>query len=164
MRMEAGLDTGPVLLDRATPIGATETTGDVHDRLARIGAELIVEALARIDRLPLVPQDEAAATYAAKVDKAEARIDWTRPAAEVDRKIRGLSPVPGAWCLAGGERMRLLRSEVAQGQGEPGARLDGLTVACGHGSVRILEAQRPGRRPMPADEILRGADLPPQLG
>jgi methionyl-tRNA formyltransferase len=164
MQMEAGLDTGPVLLDRATPIGPVETTGDVLARLARIGAELIVKTLARIDDLRPVPQDGSAATHAAKIDKAEARIDWARPAVEVDRTIRGLSPAPGAWCLAGGERLKLLRSELADGEGEPGTRLDGLTVACGSGAVRIVEAQRPGRRPMPADEILRGADLPPRLG
>lgn len=164
MRMEAGLDTGPVLLRRATPIGATDTTGDLHDRLAAMGAEAIVDALARLDALTSVPQDDALATYAPKIDKAEARVDWSRPAAEVDRFIRGLSPFPGAWCLAGAERIKLLRCRVAPGEGPPGHRLSGLTVACGEGAVEILEAQRAGRRPMPAEEVLRGANLPDRLG
>jgi methionyl-tRNA formyltransferase len=163
MRMEAGLDTGPVLLRRATRIAETETTGDLHDRLAALGAAAIVEALDRLDELTPEPQDDQRATYAPKVDKAEARVDWTRPAAEVDRLIRGLSPFPGAWCLAGGERLKLLRSRVAPGEGPPGQRLAGLTVACGDGAVEIVEAQRAGRRPMPAEEVLRGADIPDRL-
>jgi methionyl-tRNA formyltransferase len=164
MRMEAGLDTGPVLLRRATRIAETETTGDLHDRLAALGAAAIVEALGRLDELPPEPQDDQRATYAPKVDKAEARVDWTRPAAEVDRLIRGLSPFPGAWCLAGGERLKLLRSRVVPGEGPPGQRLSGLTVACGGGAVEILQAQRAVRRPMPAEEVLRGADIPQRLG
>jgi methionyl-tRNA formyltransferase len=164
MRMEAGLDTGPVLLRRATPIAETETTGDLHDRLAALGAAAIVEALGRLDQLTPEPQDDQRATYAPKVDKPEARVDWTRPAAEVDRLIRGLSPFPGAWCLAGGERLKLLRSREAPGEGRPGQRLAGLTVACGDGAVENVEAQRAGRRPMPAGEVLRGADIPERLG
>lgn len=104
MQMEVGLDTGPILLRRPTPIGDTETTGDLHDRLAAIGAEAIVEALGGLDALVPRPQDDARATYAPKVEKAEARVDWSLPAAEVDRLIRGLSPFPGAWCMAGDER------------------------------------------------------------
>ncbi len=162
MRMEAGLDTGPVLLRQAMAIGAGDTTGDLHDRLARLGADMIVTALDGLADRIAEPQAEGA-TYAAKIDKAEARVDWTRPATEVDRLIRGLSPVPGAWCMAGAERLRLLRSRVVPGQGTPGARLAGLTVACGAGAVEILEAQREGKRPMAADDILRGASLPQVL-
>mgnify|MGYP001766533552 CR=1 FL=1 len=164
MRMEAGLDTGPVLLSSRTPIGAGETAADLHDRLAAIGAAAIVTALARIDTFVPVPQPEAGVTYAAKIDKAEARVDWTRPAAEVDRLIRGLSPFPGAFVQVGEERVKLLRSRLAPGQGAPGEVLSGFTVACGSGAVEITEAQREGRRPMPAADALRGLALPPRLG
>lgn len=164
MRMEAGLDTGPVLLCHRTPIGAGETTAELHDRLAAMGAAAIVEALARLDTLVAVPQAEAGVTYAAKIDKAEARVDWTRPAAEVDRLIRGLSPFPGAFVQVGGERVKLLRSRLAPGQGLPGEVIEGFTIACGTGAVEITEVQREGRRPMPASEALRGLVLPPRLG
>jgi methionyl-tRNA formyltransferase len=163
MRMEAGLDTGPVLLRAATPIGTEETTGDLHDRLALLGAERVVAALAQLDDLEPEPQAEAGVTYAAKIDKAEARIDWTRPAAAVDRQIRGLSPFPGAWCQIAGERVKLLRSRVVAGEGPAGSLLGGFTIACGDGAVEIREAQREGRRPMPAAEILRGLTLPERL-
>lgn len=158
MQMEAGLDTGPVLAEARTPIGAGDTTADLHDRLAEMGASLIVDVLDRLP-LPAVPQAAEGVTYAAKIDKAEARIDWSRPAAEVDRLIRGLSPFPGAWCLAGEERLKLLRSRVVPGEGAPGAVLDGFTIACGQGAVEIIEAQREGKRPMPAAEVLRGLTL-----
>lgn len=158
MQMEAGLDTGPVLAEARTPIGAGDTTADLHDRLAEMGAGLIVDVLDRLP-LPAVPQPAEGVTYAAKIDKAEARIDWSRPAAEVDRLIRGLSPFPGAWCLAGEERLKLLRSRVVPGEGAPGAVLDGFTIACGQGAVEIIEAQREGKRPMPAAEVLRGLTL-----
>ena len=158
MQMEAGLDTGPVLAEARTPIGAGDTTADLHDRLAAMGAGLIVDVLDRLP-LPAVPQAAEGVTYAAKIDKAEARIDWSRPAAEVDRLIRGLSPFPGAWCLAGEERLKLLRSRVVPGEGTPGAVLDGFTIACGQGAVEIIEAQREGKRPMPAAEVLRGLTL-----
>ncbi|HRO14428.1 MAG TPA: methionyl-tRNA formyltransferase [Paracoccus sp. (in: a-proteobacteria)] len=163
MRMEAGLDTGPVLAEARTPIGPGDTAGDLHDRLARMGAGLIVEVL---ERLPLsaAPQPEDGVTYAAKIDKAEARIDWTLPAAQVDRLIQGLSPFPGAWCEVASERVKLLRSRVVPGAGAPGQVLAGFTVACGDGAVEVLEAQRPGKRPLPAAEILRGMDLPERLG
>jgi methionyl-tRNA formyltransferase len=164
MRMEAGLDTGPVLLRAAEPIGPEDTAGDLADRLSVLGARLIAAALLRLPDLAAEPQPPAGVSYAAKIDKAEARVDWTRPAAEVDRLIRGLSPQPGAWCLAGGERLRLLRSRLAAGEGAPGSLLGGFTVACGTGAVEITEAQREGRRPMPAAEILRGLALPPRLG
>lgn len=162
MQMEAGLDTGPVLAEARTAIGAEETTADLHDRLAAMGAGLIVDVLDRLP-LPAVPQPDKGVTYAAKIDKAEARVDWTRPAAEVDRLIRGLSPFPGAWCEIGGERVKLLRSRMAAGQGRPGQVLDGFTVACGSGAVEVLEAQRSGKKPMAAGELLRGWGLPAQL-
>ncbi|WP_347312401.1 methionyl-tRNA formyltransferase [Defluviimonas sp. SAOS-178_SWC] len=164
MRMEAGLDTGPVLLCARTAIGPEETMADLHDRLAAMGARAIVDALARLDGLIPVPQPAEGVTYAAKIDKAEARIDWTRPAAEVDRQIRGLSPFPGAWAEVAGERVKLLRSRVASGAGMPGKVLTGFTVACGAGAVEITEAQREGKRPMPASEVLRGLELPGRLG
>jgi methionyl-tRNA formyltransferase len=156
MRMEAGLDTGPVLLRAAVPIGEDDTTGDLHDRLAALGAGMIVEALGRLPGLVAVAQPEAGVTYAAKIDKAETRIDWTRPAPEVARKVMGLSPFPGAWCLAGGERVKLLRARAVAGGGPPGTILGALTVACGTGAVEVTELQREGRRAMPAAEALRG--------
>jgi methionyl-tRNA formyltransferase len=162
MQMDAGLDTGPVLLREATPIGVTETTADLHDRLSHMGARLIGQALEGLP-LPAIPQSEAGVTYAAKVDKSEARIDWTRPAVEVDRQIRGLSPFPGAWCEVRGERVKMLRSQLAPGQGAAGQVLGGFTVACGSGAVEITVAQREGKRPMSAAEVLRGLDLPKQL-
>ncbi len=162
MQMEAGLDTGPVLAEARTPIGPQETTADLHDRLAAMGAELVVDVLGRLP-LPAVPQPEVGVTYAAKIDKAEARVDWTHPAEEVDRLIRGLSPFPGAWCDIAGERVKLLRSRLADGTGAPGTVLGGFRVACGEGAIEVLEAQRAGKRPMEADEILRGLTLPARL-
>ena len=162
MQMEAGLDTGPVLDCARTPIGPVDTTADLHDRLAAMGADLIVDVLARLP-LPAVPQPAKGVTYAAKIDKAEARVDWSRPAVAVDRLIRGLSPFPGAWCEIAGERVKLLRSRAVAGQGVPGQVLDGFTVACGAGAVEVLEAQRSGKRPMAAGELLRGWTLPARL-
>ncbi|SMO38415.1 methionyl-tRNA formyltransferase [Paracoccus laeviglucosivorans] len=162
MQMEAGLDTGPVLAEARTPIGAQETTADLHDRLSDMGAALIVDTL---DGLPLsaAPQAADGVTYATKIDKAEARIDWTLPAVLIDRQIRGLSPFPGAWCMIGTERVKLLRSRLAAGSGAPGQVLHGFTIACGDGAVEITEAQREGKRPMPTAEILRGLNLPSVL-
>ena len=148
MRMEAGLDTGPVLLCRETPIGKAETTGDLHDRLAAMGAEAIVEALDRLSDLTPEPQPEDGVTYAAKIDKAEARVDWSRPAAEVAAHINGLSPFPGAWTEVEGERIKLLRARVLTGAPE------GVAMDCGRGRVDLLEAQRPGKRPQPARLVL----------
>lgn len=162
MQMEAGLDTGPVLLREAVEIGAEETTADLHDRLSALGARLILEALDRLP-LPRMPQPAEGVTYAAKIDKAEAKVDWTRPAVEVDRLIRGLSPFPGAWTLVSGERVKLLRSRLAEGRGAPGQVLRGFTVACGTGAVEVLEAQREGKRPMAADDVLHGLILPETL-
>ncbi len=161
MRMQTGLDTGPVLLREATPIGAEETAGDLHDRLAAMGARLMVQALDQLGRLTHEPQPKAGVTYAAKIDKAETGIDWSRPAAEIDRHIRGLSPFPGAWTRVGTARLKLLRSRRAAGSGPPGTVLHGLIVACGDGAVEITEIQREGRRPMPADELIRGMALAP---
>ena len=163
MQMEAGLDTGPVLLRQAVPIGPEETSAELHDRLSALGARLILQALEALP-LPAVPQPAKGVTYAAKIDKAEARVDWTRPAAEVDHLIRGLSPFPGAWVEVRGERVKLLRSRLAGGEGQPGQVLGGFTVACGDGAVEVLEAQREGKRPMPAAEVLRGLSLPERLG
>ncbi|MDO5528018.1 MAG: methionyl-tRNA formyltransferase [Paracoccus sp. (in: a-proteobacteria)] len=163
MQMEAGLDTGPVLAEARTPIGAEETTGDLHDRLAQMGASLIADVLGRLP-LEAVPQPEAGVSYAQKIDKAEARVDWTRPAAEIARQIRGLSPFPGAWCEIAGERVKLLRARIATGQGAPGEVLGGFTIACGEGAIEVIEAQRAGKRAMGAEEILRGLTLPERLG
>ncbi len=163
MQMEAGLDTGPVLMSEATAIGVEETTADLHDRLSAMGARLIVEALAQLPALTPVPQAGDGVTYAAKIDKAEARVDFSRPAVEVDRQIRGLSPFPGAWTEVRGERVKLLRSRLAAGQGEAGQVLAGFTIACADGGVEITEAQREGKRPMPAAEVLRGLVLPDRL-
>lgn len=162
MQMEAGLDTGPVLLRDSLTIGAEETTADLHDRLSALGAKLILQALDRLP-LPAAPQPNDGVTYAAKIDKAEARVDFTRPAVEVDRLIRGLSPFPGAWTEVRDERVKLLRSRLAPGQGAPGQVLGGFTIACGTGAVEIVEAQREGKRPMPAAEVLRGLSLPERL-
>ena len=161
MQMEAGLDTGPVLLSEETAIGAAETTGALHDRLSQMGARLIVQALEGLDRLVAVPQPDEGVTYAAKIDKAEARIDWSRPAAEVARQINGLSPFPGAWCEAPGGRVKMLNALAVPGQGTPGAVLEGLDVACGTGAVRVLRLQREGKRAMDAAEFQRGAAWAP---
>ena len=163
MQMDAGLDTGAVLLRRSTPIGAEETTADLHDRLSLMGADLILTALADLPHLTPMPQATDGITYAQKITKAEARIDWTRPAPEVDRLIRGLSPFPGAWCDIAGERVKLLRSRLTQGTGRPGQVLHGFAIACGTGAVEITEAQREGKRPAAAADLLRGFTLPATL-
>ncbi len=163
MQMEAGLDTGPVLLRQATDIGPQETTAQLHDRLAVMGAGLIVQALGDLHNLSPVPQPKQGVTYAAKIDKAEARIDWTAPARTVDRQIRGLSPFPGAWTELDGTRIKLLAScvsDVAVGAAQPGQVLDGaLNIACGDGAVRLLRLQRAGRGAQDATEFLRGQPL-----
>ncbi|MEO0379271.1 MAG: methionyl-tRNA formyltransferase [Pseudomonadota bacterium] len=162
MQMEAGLDTGPVLLRRATPIAAGETTALLHDRLSEIGAALIVSALADLSDLTPQVQPETGVSYAHKIDKAEAAIDWTRPAVEVDRQIRGLSPFPGAWFERDGARIKVLGSTSADGQGAPGTVVDdSLTVACGTGAVRLTRLQRAGKGAQDADVFLRGTPLPP---
>jgi methionyl-tRNA formyltransferase len=162
MQMEAGLDTGPVMLRESLTIGAEETTAELHDRLSALGVRLILRALERLP-LPAAAQATEGVTYAAKIDKAEARVDFFRPAVEVDRLIRALSPFPGAWVMVKGERVKLLRSRLAPGQGAPGQVLGGFIIACGTGAVEITEAQREGKRPMPAAEVLKGLDLPDRL-
>lgn len=164
MRMEEGLDTGPVCLAERVAISENETAGGLHDKLARLGADLMARALAALARgsLDCTPQLEDGVTYARKIDKAEARIDWAQPARAVHDHIRGLSPHPGAWCemAVGGrpERVKVLRSALAEGSGPAGAVLDDeLTIACGEGTVRLLGLQRPGRKPVGAAEFLRGA-------
>jgi methionyl-tRNA formyltransferase len=167
MRMDEGLDTGPVCLVERMAIGPDTTAGELHDELARRGASLIVRALAALERGSLVatPQPVEGVTYAAKIDKAEARIDFSRPAPAVHNLIRALSPFPGAWFETGPEgrreRIKVLRSQRAEGQGRPGEILDdALTVACGEGAVRLIEVQRAGRKPTSAAELLRGFPLP----
>lgn len=161
MQMEAGLDTGPVLLRKAVDIGAEETTAALHDRLSDLGAGLIVEALSQINDLVPEPQPETGVTYAEKIDKSEAQVDWTRDAVEVDRLIRGLSPFPGAWTMDGETRIKLLASRVADGQGAPGAVLvDPLRVVCGNGAVELLRLQRAGKGVQDADSFLRGWPMP----
>ncbi|WP_299548808.1 methionyl-tRNA formyltransferase [uncultured Tateyamaria sp.] len=160
MQMEAGLDTGPVLMREATPIGATETTAQLHDRLAGIGAALVVRTLDQLPALTAKPQPDVGVTYATKIDKAEAAIDWTQDAAEVDRKIRGLSPFPGAWFEHDGMRIKVLGSVLVEGAGAAGATLDdALTIACGRGAVRLTRLQRAGKGAQDAEMFLRGMPL-----
>ena len=164
MQMEGGLDTGPVLARRPVDIGPAATTGILHDRLSLIGAELLVDVLSNLTseaRPQPQPQPEDGVTYAQKIDKAEARIDWARPAVEVDRQIRALSPFPGAWTTAGTERLKLLGSTVVEGAGAPGEVLAApLTIACGTGAVQIDVAQRAGKAAQSADELIRGFPVP----
>lgn len=168
MRMEVGLDTGPVALAETVAIGPDITASELHDRLMQLGAGLMAEAMARLEAgsLTTTPQSTVGITYAAKIGKAETRLDWSRPAVELHNRIRGLSPSPGAWCLAeiGGraERMKLLRSTLGVGGGRPGEILDeALTVACGQGALRLLEVQRAGGKPQGGADFLRGARLQP---
>jgi methionyl-tRNA formyltransferase len=166
MKMEEGLDTGPVAMTAKLPIGPDMTTGELHDLLSERGAGLMVQAMSELERgwLVLTPQSDVGVTYAKKIDKAETRVDWTLGADRVHNLIRGLSPFPGAWCefLTGQrpERLKLLRSSRAEGKGEPGTLLDGrLTVACGDGAVRLREVQRAGGKAVDAEEFLRGTRL-----
>lgn len=169
MRMEEGLDTGPVCLAENVPITADTTAGALHDRLSRLGGDLIVRALAALERgsLAATPQSGEGVTYATKISKEEARIDFARPAREVHNLVRGLSPHPGAWFEAGPEgkreRIKLLASTLADGAAAiPGTVLDGdLTIACGAGAIRIIELQRAGKKPMSVADFLRGFSLPP---
>lgn len=167
MRMEEGLDTGRVHLSERVAIGGNTTAGELASQLSRIGAGLMVRALAALERgtLDCTPQPAEGATYAAKIEGAETRIDFIHSAAEVHNLIRALSPAPGAWFEVGNgnrrERIKVLRSELADGRAAPGEVLDSnLTVACGSGAVRLLELQRAGRKPMSAAEFLRGRALP----
>jgi methionyl-tRNA formyltransferase len=160
MQMEAGLDTGPVLLRLETDIEATDTTATLHDRLSEIGAAAIIDALFALDTLTPEPQPEQGVTYAKKIAKAEAQIDWSEPAQNVDRQIRGLSPFPGAWGVYDGERIKFHMSKVSNASGKAGEVIGAFTIACGEGAVEILTAQREGKRAMPVAEILKGLDLP----
>ena len=161
MQMEAGLDTGPVLLRQSTAIEVEETTAQLHDRLSDMGAALIVEALSKLPTLAPEVQPEVGVTYASKIDKAEAAIDWSAPAEEVDRKIRGLSPFPGAFVEHDGQRIKLLASRLVSGEGTPGEVLDDqLTIACGSGAVQLLRLQRAGKAAQDAEVFLRGLPLP----
>lgn len=162
MRMEEGLDTGPVLMAERVAVDR-KTYGDLHDELARLGANLMVRTLAALEggSIPEQPQPSEGATYAKKISKDEARIDWTKPADELDCLIRAFSPSPGAWCGAKGERLKVLYAEFVAGHGAPGEVLDDdLTVACGEGALRLLRLQRPGRGMMDARQLLRGFPLP----
>lgn len=168
MRMDEGLDTGPVCLGRDVPIAPTTTAGELHDTLSSLGAELMVDALADLEAgtLQAIPQPQAGITYAAKIDKRETRIDFAKTANDVANHIRGLSPFPGAWFEAnlGGksERIKVLHASTVAQTGEPGVLLDGgLTIACGDGAIRIEELQRAGKQPMKAADFLRGARLEP---
>lgn len=162
MQMEAGLDTGPVLLRGSTPIGREETTGELHDRLSAMGAALVVEALDTLPDLQAVVQPDEGVVYAPKIDKAEAEIDWSRSAPEIDRKIRGLSPFPGAWTLQGDTRIKLLGSSVVDGSGEIGEVLDkDFTIACAEGALQISRAQRAGKGVQDRDVFLRGHPVEP---
>ncbi|MCF2521800.1 methionyl-tRNA formyltransferase [Bradyrhizobium sp. G127] len=170
MRMDAGLDTGDVAMAERLPITDTMTAQDLHDALAPLGADLMVRAMGGLSRggLQLTKQGEQGVTYAAKIDKAEARIDWSKPAREVLRHIHGLSPFPGAWfeIVLDGEpvRIKVLRCEPTKGSGAPGDVLDDrLSMACGGGAIRILELQRAGKPPMKADAFLNGTPLKPPL-
>ncbi len=164
MRMEEGLDTGPVALAERVAIGPDANAGEIRDKLAHIGAALMTRALAMLEHggLAFTPQAEEGVTYAHKIDKAEARIDWRKPALDVHNLIRGLSPFPSAFFEASlgtrSERVKVFRARIAEGAGTPGRVLDdSLTIACGEGAIRVLEVQRSGKSPMPAAAFLRGA-------
>jgi len=163
MRMDEGLDTGAIAMAERAPIGPDGTTGELHDHLSRLGADLMLRALAALEKgqLQFTPQAAAGATYAKKIGKDETRIDWTKPWQAVHNHCRGLSPFPGAWCeLPGAGRIKVLRSTRGSGDGEPGRVLDEhLTVACGEGAVRIVDLQRAGAKPMNTDEFLRGTPV-----
>ncbi len=165
MKMEQGLDTGPIAMVERMSIAPDMTAGELHDRLAPLGADLMVRALAALERgtLSFTPQAAEGVLYAAKIDKAETRIDWSKPGQAVHDHIRGLSPFPGAWFeLSDGARVKVLRTTRGHGVGAPGTLLDGaLTIACGDGAIRILDLQRAGKQPMSAEEFLRGTPLKP---
>ena len=165
MRIEEGLDTGPVAMAERVPVGPDATAGELHDALARLGADLMLRAMAALEKgqLQLTPQPADGVTYAKKIDKTETRIDWSKSWQEVHNHCRGLSPFPGAWCeLAGAGRVKILRTTKGEGSGAPGKVLDDkLNVACGSGAVRLVQLQRAGRGPMATDEFLRGTPVAP---
>ncbi|MGP0090369.1 MAG: methionyl-tRNA formyltransferase [Xanthobacteraceae bacterium] len=166
MRMDEGLDTGPMAMTERMAVAAEMTAGELHDVLARLGADLMLRVLGALERgaLTLTPQPETGVTYAAKIDKNEARIDWAKPWKSVHDHVRGLSPFPGAWCAIAASgaagRIKILRTTRGDGAGTPGTVLDDrLTIACGEGSIRILQLQRAGKQPMQADDFLRGTPI-----
>jgi methionyl-tRNA formyltransferase len=165
MQMDAGLDTGDMLLVETLPIRADDSGASLHDRLAELGARLIVEALERAERGVLVatPQPAAGVCYAHKIEKTEAAIDWSEPAPQIERRIRAFDPFPGATASLAGEALKVWRAELCAGRGEPGTvlRADdaGFCVACGEGALRLTELQRPGGRRMPAHAFLQGAGI-----
>jgi methionyl-tRNA formyltransferase len=167
MRMDEGLDTGPVVLSESLEIGPETTAGELHDALAERGARLLIQALEGVaaGRLKALAQPSEGVTYAAKIDRAESRIDWARTAGEIHRQVRAFAPFPGAWFEAKGERVKLLAAEVVESAGagaDPGGILDeSLTIACGSGALRAVRVQRAGKAPMTAQELLRGFPLPP---
>ncbi|MCB2102499.1 MAG: methionyl-tRNA formyltransferase [Rhodobacterales bacterium] len=163
MQMDEGLDTGAMLLTERVRITPAMDAGALHDALSILGARLVVEALEGLEAgtLTPVPQPEDGATYARKLDKAEGMIDWTRPAEDLARQVRALTPWPGTWCIIHGERVKILAAEVAPGEGEPGTVLDdALTVACGRDALRATRVQRSGKGAMAASEMLRGRPVP----
>jgi len=160
MQMEAGLDTGPMRQVVTTPVDR-KTTGELTEELARLGAQAMVEVLANLSAYPPKPQDEEAATYAPKIDKAEARIDWSDSAEAIERKVRGLAPFPGAWFELEGERVKLLLAELSDRSGTPGEVLDDhLAIACGTGAIRPARLQRAGKPAMDRADFLRGRPVP----
>ena len=168
MKMDVGLDTGDVAMAERLAITDRMTASDLHDALAPLGGDLMVRAMGALERgmLQLTPQASDGVTYAAKIDKAEAHIDWSKPVREVIRHIHGLSPFPGAWCEMAIEgvpqRVKILRCDMASGSGAPGTVLDDrLTIACAQGALRVLELQRAGKQPMKAEEFLRGTPIKP---
>ena len=160
MRMEAGLDIGPVLYRVETNIESEDTTAILHDRLTQIGASAICHVLENFTAFSPVPQPDGGTTYATKIDKSEALIDWSKTAIEIDRQIRGLSPFPGAWTLHNGERIKLLASRIASAKGQPGEVLERFAIACGSGAVEITRAQRAGKSPQSSSDFLQGNPLP----
>ena len=165
MRMEAGLDTGPMLLAAAIAIEPQDTTGSLHDRLAELGGELVVEALSRFDKLVPTPQTESGVTYAGKIEKSEARLDWTQPATTLARKLRAFDPFPGAVVTLAGESVKVWRGEVVAAGGRPGQVLavdaTGVVVACGEAALRLTELQKPGGRRLGSADFLHGSSLRP---
>ena len=165
MKMDVGLDTGPVARTEIVPIGDETTAGELHDALMDVGAKLMVEAMAKLEagELPLTQQTGVGAIYARKIDKAETRIDWSKPANEVHNHIRGISPFPGAWCemeIAGKqERVKILTSKVTDNSGVAGSLIEGLIIACGTHSIAITSLQRAGGKALPATDFLRGASV-----
>lgn len=165
MQVELGLDSGPMLLKAALPIAADDTAATLHDRLAALGARLVVEALRDFDRLTPTPQPEAGVTYARKIEKAEAALDWSRPAAELERKVRAFNPFPVAVASLQQTPIKIWRAEAAEGRGEPGTVLaadaEGILVATGSGALRLTELQKPGGKRLPVADFLRGFAIAP---